>query len=506
MHTNFGKQLRVSQALTVSDPVPDTHPDTRSEHAVNRILIACLFWMLCLTLTAAGHWLYKATVVADRMVSERQYQSNGAAVVWVGHGTVADTYSRFSGSEMRAADLNLHALPNSVFSLGVVAGFTLLSGLLAWSGRYVRDNGVQSLIGLFAGHFLWLGAVEFGLDAVGRRLGLCGALEVVNGRITGTHGSGILIQMSAVFLVPILIGLSMHESNRCAVFCWLRKRLPLSRVDSASGRVDNYAARTTMQYFLTVWFCYVGVLWLADPVLGPLGEASLMLVMVAIFLATPYMIWRTTLQSGVGQSLRYSVSGAVVTWTGIEIAAAMNFFAEPWLSASTASNMILPALTVVLTASVLRVLVQRRAALIRSGFPASMILAATMLGLGGCNDGAERQMASDPESIASRLREFDERTTASHAAANDGMLRALTSESPEFAAQAAVAFGKSQKVSPIVKQQLEAMAVSDRSRLSQTAALQALSRLGLLTRRTQAVIDEFAADEIWGGIAECIDE
>jgi hypothetical protein len=52
----------------------------------------------------------------------------------------------------------------------------------------------------------------------------------------------------------------LHESNRCVFFDWFRLRLPLTRRSSATGLVDNYAARTTIQFFMTVWVCYVGVL------------------------------------------------------------------------------------------------------------------------------------------------------------------------------------------------------------------------------------------------------
>jgi hypothetical protein len=72
-------------------------------------------------------------------------------------------------------------------------------------------------------------------------------------------------------------------------------------------------------------------------------------------------------------------------------------------------------------------------------------------------------------------------------------------------AQAAVAIGKSKSVDNVVKQRLEVIAMSDESRLSQFAALQALSRLGLLTPETQAVIEQLAADKTWGPIAALIE-
>lgn len=490
-------QLNTPQSSTDSVLSPKSPSDGEIRRGSKRVLSACLFWGLCLTLTAAGHRLYKAVVTADRQMSSETYREDGASAVWVGRGTLEDAHSRVAARKALRPDGQLYALPTSPFWLAMIGTFTLLAGVMAWSGQYVTNDGIGSLVGLFAGHFLWLGAVEFGLDAVGRRLGLCGAMEVVNGRIVGTHGSGVLIQMSVVFLAPVLFGLTMHESNRCAMFQWFRKRLPLTRSVAVSGRVENYAARTTTQYFLTVWFCYVAVLWLADPLWGHVGGILLLVVMGAIFIGTPYMIWRTAQQTGLGQSLRYSVSGAVVTWTGIEIAASMQLFEEPWLSTSIASGLVSLGLAVLLTARAAVFLAKRPTGPVMSRPLAGLMVTATIFGLSGCGGSNEKTVASSPEEIVASLQQFNERITAPNAVANEGMLRALASDDPEMAAQAAVAFGKARRVSATVRQQLEKMASSDQSLLSQVAALQALSRLGLLTTETQGVLDILSADDKW---------
>lgn len=504
MNTNYDACRKPVGPSAVSDSRLNPPSNAISKRASKQLLVACLFWMLCLTLTAAGHRLYKTVVAVDRQMSAKTYQADGAAIVWVGHGTIDDAAARFPKTNGKDVGANIHALPNSVFWLTAMSTFTILAVLLAWSGQFVKHNGTQSLIGLFAGHFLWLGAVEFGLDAVGRRLGLCGALTVVDDRIVGTHGAGVLIQMSVVFLAAILIGLTMHESNRCAMFQWFRNRLPLTRAPSATGRVDNYAARTTMQYFVTVWFCYVAVLWLADPMLGPVGGVCLLVAMTAIFVATPYMIWRTTKQSGIGQSLRYSISGAIITWTGIEIAASMRMFEEPWLSNSAFSGLLFLILSVVLTATSLSIFVHRAKSPILSRSLAGAIVAMAFLGMGGCGVSNEGEFATSPDEIEARLREYNDRIEAPNETAIDGLLYALTSDSLEMAAQAAVSFGKARSVGPVVRQQLESMAISDRSRLRQFSALQALLRLNLLTRETQAIIDELSEDETWEGVIEYI--
>ena len=475
----------------------DLEGGARFRTVAARLPAACLFWLLCLTLTAGGHRLYMATVTADHTASAETYRANGAPLVWVGHGTAEAARTRIAGQDSDA-DGSLYTLPNSLFWLGSAILFTVLSGLLIWSGRWIADSGIQSLFGLFAGHFLWLGAVEFGLDAVGRRIGLAGSMEMVGGRVVGTHSAGILIQMSVVFLAPMLIGLAFHESNRCAVFQWFRRRLPIIGAPAASGRVENYAARTAMQYFMTVWFCYVSVLWMADPRLGSLGEMALLLTLVGIAIMTPYMIWRTASQASKAQALRYSVSGAVVGWTAIEIAAAMQFFHEPWLSTTIASGAILLGLTIALTVAAVRSLQSLRT------IPATAHATATLLlvlvaGAVGCTQ-SDELAALDAATVELRLQEYDDRIGRPEADAADGLLHALYSNDPEMRAQAAVALGKAERLSPVARERLESIAADDSSRLSQFAALMALHRCGVDSEELDRLQRDFISDPEWGPV------
>ena len=472
----------------------------------SRLLVACLFWLLCLTLTAMGHRAYKAIVKLDRQISATRYQTNGVPLKWVGHGTVKDAHERFAESEKTSVDSSqLYVLPTSFFWLSGATCLTMLGALMAWSGRWIVNNGIQSLVGLLAGHLLWLGAIELGLDAAGRRLGLAGSLEIVEGQVVGTHGAGILIQLSIVFLVPMLLGLSIHESNRCAMFQWFRQRLPITRTAASSGRVENYAARTAIQYFMTVWFCYVSVLWLADPRLGRTGEVALLVTMLGIVVATPYMIWRTACQSGNAQALRYSVSGAIVTWTGIEIAAAMNFFEEPWLSNSMSSGAILLALSLLLTALVGRALLPSGTRITRSPSHAALMLAVLITPTAGCT----RSVPTEPlsaERIESQLREYDQRIERPKPPAYEGLFHALSSHDPEMQAQAAIAFSKSRRVSSAVKSQLEAMADEDNPRLTQLAALAALTRLDLLSPSHRKLLSELGEDPEWSSAVRSLEQ
>lgn len=312
---------------------------------------AILFWMMCLILSAAGHWVYVALRTVDRNISSEIYRGSGHEIVWVGHGSFEELVDRVrSNATVSLSTGKPTVLPFSPFWFGVGIGFTLIATVSVWLCRWVSDTGIQSLVGLLAGHALWIGTVEIGLDLASRRLGLAGGIDVVSGRAAGVHGSGVLIQLSCIFLLPVLIGLTFHESNRCVVFQWFRRHLPISKGGSPSGRIDNYAPRTMIQFFMTVWVCYVGVLWMADSSLGSLSHVALLLTLAAIAIATPYMIWKTISQTTPARMLRYSVSGAVITWTGIEIASATGMMNEPWLSQSVSGGLIFVGGGILLTA------------------------------------------------------------------------------------------------------------------------------------------------------------
>ncbi len=480
---------------------------TKPRVSAGHVVVACLFWLLCVTLTAAGHRLYKATVAADRAISADVYQSAGAPLVWVGYGSIKDAARRLPPDAPRVDVAKLTTLSSSAFLVFAAVGFTFAGGFLAWYGRWVVNTGIQSLLGVFAGHCLWLGAIEFGLVAAARRLGLAGSVEVVQGRVVGTHGGGILIQLSVVFLVPVLIGLTMNESNRCAVFQWFRRRLPIARTAAASGRVENYAARTAIQYFMTVWFCYVCVLWLADPRLGAAGQIGLLLTLVTIAVATPYMIWRTARQASYSSALRYSVSGAVVAWTGIEIAAAMQFFREPWLSNSLSSGATLFGLSILLTVLVTRTLLRIRPVLVGPPGPplSSMLgLVVVALGIAGCN-GTDNPAELSAAEVENRLRDYDARIQKPQSTLHDALLHALESADPEMRAQAALAFGKSRQLSTVAEERLRAIASNDDSRLPQFAALATLHRLNVTSPDLQNRLSDFSNDPAWRSVVDYIE-
>lgn len=477
------------------------HSEGRQDSSARRLRQACVFWLLCLTLSAAGHRLYKFVVSTDRAISAEFYQTTeGAALVWVGYGELEDSANRImEKSSLPAATVAVNVLPNSSFWVGSAILFTAIGIFLVWSGRWIQDNGTQSLIGLFAGHCFWIGSIEFGLDATGRSLGLAGSLDIVGDKLVGTHSAGTLIQASIVFLIPVFVGLSFHESNRCVVFNWFRQRLPILRNPNASGRVENYAARTAMQFFMTVWFCYVAVLWLADPIAGSFGHWSLLLILIAVVLTTPYMVWRTVQQPNRGKALRYSVSGAIITWSAIEIASSMQMFEEPWLSTSRSSLIFFLLLSLVLTVLATRELTGTKGTRQPHVGVAVLFVVLFLVPIAGCSSNADPTPMT-PDEVLTALQDFNGRIRAPQASAIEASKKALYSDDSLIRAQAAIAFGKSMELESEVVTHLQKMASGEEDRISQIAAIVALQKHDALDESSLAALERLRSDENWSSV------
>lgn len=484
-----------------------------------------LFWALALLLSAGGHRLFIALRTLDQHVSSSVYQQAGQSANWVGHATAEQSLERYLQSDPRFVEAiqsntiaDLCTLPVSPFWAGLGGLLTIAAAVAVWAGRWIPNNGLQSLVGALAGHAIWIGAVEVGLDTAGRKLGLAGALSVVENRIVGVHGAGVLIQWSALFLVPVMIGLTLHESNRCVIFRWLRERLPLTRSVAASGRVENYAARTLIQFFMTVWVCYAAVLWMADQSVSPWPHATLLISLLAIALGTPYMIYRTTRQRSAAAMFRYSVSGAVLSWSGIEIASATGMFSEPWLSTSvqsllfyTVAPMILLSLAIVALRHTDRSaqpgddaqeeLSSRSQPIRQRALVTSVLLLSVGASIAGCRQSDTPQESLTPQQIIERLEQIEARVRAVPADAMGGIMHALASPDRESRLSAIASCGKSKHVSSQLKNVLLELAETDPDPLVRGAALRALYRLGRPSAGLKRLVTQLQDDPVLGDLA-----
>ncbi|MFG0267829.1 MAG: hypothetical protein ACF8AM_22160 [Rhodopirellula sp. JB055] len=483
--------------------------------------VTLLFWAFALLLSAGGHRAFVSLRSLDQSISSVTYQQQGRHANWVGHGTAAHSLEykqkvdpSFVEASKPSSLGDLRTLTVSTFWAGLAIALTAGAAIAVWAGGRVPANGIQSLIGALAGHALWIGAIEVGLDIAARKLGLAGALAVVEDRVVGVHGTGVLIQWSALFLIPVMIGLTFHESNRCVVFKWLRKRLPLTRSVAPSGRVENYAARTLVQFFMTVWVCYAGILWAADRSFSPYPGATLTIAMLLIAIATPYMVYRTTQQKSAAAMFRYSVSGAVVAWSGIEIAAATRLITEPWLSDSALGLVVWVASPILLTVFVVRALLVDRSESSRQHDPPcergvrkekrAFVTVAMLMSLTpafvGCSSEVPEEAPLTSEQMIQRLDEIAEPLKPVPEEAMEGVAHALGTPDRIARVSAILACGKSKRVPRYLRASIFSIAQDDPDPLVRGAALRCLWQLGRPTSELRRLTDELRDDVVFGDL------
>ncbi len=203
-------------------------------------------------------------------------------------------------------------------------GLFLIGVALLATTRWTRSTAWQSFLGAFAGVLLWTGAVEYGLLYAATVLGIV--------EVNGTAGEYRLMMHTWSFLLLLLLYLVVHESVRCNLFIWLRRKLRLTRKAPVTGTVTNYGPRTAFEMASILWFFYVFLLLLYDEQLvgvhHPLTYATLILSLAGGM----YLFYRLIRIKDMGYAIRYAIPTVIVIWNVVEITAKWSLFEEPWIT------------------------------------------------------------------------------------------------------------------------------------------------------------------------------
>lgn len=202
-------------------------------------------------------------------------------------------------------------------------GLFILGVALLATTRWTRSTAWQSFLGAFAGVLLWTGAVEYGLLYAATVLGI--------GEVNGTAGEYRLMMHTWSFLVLLLLYLVVHESVRCNLFIWLRRKFRLTSKVHITGTVTNYGPRTAFEMASILWFFYVLLLLLYDENLvgvhHPLTYATLVLSLAGGM----YLFYKLIRIKDMGLAIRYAIPTVIVIWNVVEITAKWGLYEEPWI-------------------------------------------------------------------------------------------------------------------------------------------------------------------------------
>lgn len=231
--------------------------------------------------------------------------------------------------------IELRTLPVTRFLVWTSLGLSALGVFLLWVTSRLKNDAAQSILGIFGGNLLWTGAVEYGLTLASRSLGIGKTVGVVDGELFAVYGEYVLLKHTWGVLALVLAYLLFLESSRCPVAMWWRRKAPIMRGPSATGRIHNYGPRSAFQYATTVWAFYLLLLWAYDEqVLGVYSLPTKGILFAAVA-GSIYCVWRLHQQSSWGTATRYAVGAMIVVWTPIEIFGKWGVMRQPWLLLET---------------------------------------------------------------------------------------------------------------------------------------------------------------------------
>ena len=219
--------------------------------------------------------------------------------------------------------------------------------------RWTRSTAWQSFLGAFSGVLLWTGAVEYGLLYAATVLGIP--------EVNGTAGEYRLMMHTWSFLLLMVLYLVMHESVRCNLFIWMRKKLHLTRRTAPSGTVVNYGPRTAFEMISILWFFYVLLLLYDEQLVGVHHPLTYLCLFVSLA-GGLWLLYRLLLIRELGHAIRYAIPTVIVLWNVVEICAKWNLYEEPWITLEPTIMAVICVSFVMGIAVVVRDLMARRAA------------------------------------------------------------------------------------------------------------------------------------------------
>ena len=285
----------------------------------------------------------------DKSISAQDYKNTGVKAQWKGSHSVESALQKMISIKSSTRDneavqvlqnalagfnetgrLSFNMLPVSAFLVWYTFLTTLLGFIILLFSRYIKNDGAQTIAGVFAGLMFWL-TVENGLIIASRHLGIARELDIVNGNLVGIRGEYVLLEYSWMFIVLIFFYLLFQEGVRCNFFVFLRKRFHLMRGGTFSGRIDNYAPRVAFFYTSAIWCFYVILLiGFDEKIFGPYSWFT-KAVFFIFFSCTGYLFYKLIHQRSIGAILRYSIGVALVLWSDIEILVKWGKIRGPWL-------------------------------------------------------------------------------------------------------------------------------------------------------------------------------
>ncbi len=211
-----------------------------------------------------------------------------------------------------------------VFEAAMGLGF-LGVVLLLW-GLIVKKQTGATILGLFAGLFVWTGWIEFAFVYYAHRYNIPPLMA--NGEIA-TKPEYLIIPSSIGFWALFMLYYFFGTKTGCTFFTWFQKRLKITNPKEMKPVVRNVAMTTFMEFNVLVWTSYLLLLLIYDFA----GDQSLLTHFVAYgaLIWGVYLIIQLLKKTQMGYAIRYAIPTVVIFWTYVEVMGRWGVLKEIWV-------------------------------------------------------------------------------------------------------------------------------------------------------------------------------
>ncbi|WP_448212058.1 hypothetical protein [Colwellia sp. MEBiC06753] len=193
------------------------------------------------------------------------------------------------------------------------------------------DEVKGSIMGFLGAMLIWDGWFELGLDFFEHNNHIPMVKDAAGTPVLlGSHN---ILEISGLFLIPILVLTMFQKDMRCRMLLWIRKTLGLREgLGKPTAGIKPQTARiAASEYIFVNWFMYVVMITILDPRVAGTWHPATYALSAAIFVWSVYLFYKHTKQNEVGLMIRYAIGAAGVAWYNWEITTYWGWYTEFWI-------------------------------------------------------------------------------------------------------------------------------------------------------------------------------
>ncbi len=213
-----------------------------------------------------------------------------------------------------------------VYHAAIVLGFLGLA-MLIW-GMMIKNNSKSTLLGLFAGLFVWTAWVEFAFVYFAHKLNVPPLVEA--GEVV-TKPEYLIMPSTIGFWAIFMIYYFFGTKTGCTFFTWFQKRLKIMNPKKMEPSLRNAAMTTFMELIMLLWTFYLVLLFVYDDAFA--GDNSIFTHIVAYgsLFWSLYLFKNLLQKTNMGYAIRYAIPTVIIFWNFVEILGRWNVLKEIWV-------------------------------------------------------------------------------------------------------------------------------------------------------------------------------